>query len=103
MESAAIGIPDEIKGQVAIIFVVLKENFEPSDIIKSEIMENFIRKIGKAFAPKDVVFVSGLPKTRNAKVMRRIIRSAYLGEPLGDTSALVNPEILEEIKSKGIG
>jgi len=101
VESAAIGIPDEIKGQVAVIFAVLKEGVEPSEDIKREIMESIINKLGKALAPKDIIFVSGLPKTRNAKVMRRLIRAAYLGEPLGDTSALVNPEVLEEIKKKG--
>ena len=103
VESAAIGIPDEVKGQVAVLFVVLKEGYSPSDDIKREIMENVVRKMGKALAPKDVVFVSGLPKTRNAKVMRRLIRAAYLGEDLGDTSALVNPEVLEEIREKGRG
>ena len=66
-------------------------------------MENIVKKMGKALAPKDVVFVSGLPKTRNAKVMRRLIRAAYLGEDLGDTSALVNPEVLEEIRRRGRG
>jgi acetyl-CoA synthetase len=48
--------------------------------------------------PKEIIFVSDLPKTRNAKVMRRIIRSAYLGEEPGDTSSLVNPEIVGEIR-----
>jgi acetyl-CoA synthetase len=52
--------------------------------------------MGKPLAPSEVRFVSDLPKTRNAKVMRRMIRAAYLGEPLGDSSALVNPESLAE-------
>jgi acetyl-CoA synthetase len=55
--------------------------------------------MGKAFALKEVYFVSDLPKTRNAKIMRRVIRNAYLNEPLGDISSLVNPECLEEIKN----
>jgi acetyl-CoA synthetase len=54
--------------------------------------------LGKPFAPKDIVFVKDLPKTRNAKVMRRMIRSAYLGIDPGDTSSLVNPEAVEEIR-----
>ena len=54
--------------------------------------------LGKALAPKEIVFVTDIPKTRNAKVMRRIVRAAYLGEKLGDTSALENPASLEEIK-----
>ena len=54
--------------------------------------------MGKSLAPKAILFVSDLPKTRNAKVMRRMIRSAYLGQNPGDTSSLVNPEAVEEIK-----
>jgi acetyl-CoA synthetase len=54
--------------------------------------------IGKPLAPREILFVSDLPKTRNAKVMRRIIRAAYLGEDPGDTSSLVNPEAVEEIR-----
>jgi acetyl-CoA synthetase len=54
--------------------------------------------MGKPLTPRDVLFVSDLPKTRNAKVMRRMIRAAYLGEDPGDTSSLVNPEAVDEIK-----
>jgi len=57
-----------------------------------------VAEMGKPLAPKAILFVSDLPKTRNAKVMRRMIRSAYLGQNLGDTSSLVNPEAVEEIK-----
>ena len=57
--------------------------------------------MGKPLAPSHIHFVSALPKTRNAKVMRRVIRSAYLGEDPGDLSALENPQVVEEIK--GIG
>ena len=55
-------------------------------------------QLGKPLAPKAVCFVRDIPKTRNAKVMRRVIRSAYLGEEPGDLSALVNPEAVEEIR-----
>jgi acetyl-CoA synthetase len=54
--------------------------------------------LGKALAPRDVLFIGDIPKTRNAKVMRRVARAAYLGEHLGDTSALENPSALEEIR-----
>jgi len=57
-----------------------------------------VAALGKPLAPKSVLFVSDLPKTRNAKVMRRMVRAAYLGEPLGDTSSLVNPAAVEEIR-----
>jgi acetyl-CoA synthetase len=54
--------------------------------------------LGKALAPKEIVFVTDIPKTRNAKVMRRVVRAAYLGEKLGDISALENPASLDQIK-----
>jgi len=57
--------------------------------------------MGKPLAPKEILFVSDLPKTRNAKVMRRMIRSAYLGLDLGDTSSLVNAETIDEIRGLG--
>jgi acetyl-CoA synthetase len=62
-------------------------------------LENgFAAHLGKALAPKEIVFVGDIPKTRNAKVMRPIVRAAYLGEKLGDTSALENPSSLDQIK-----
>jgi acetyl-CoA synthetase len=62
-------------------------------------LENaFAVQLGKALAPKEVLVVGDISKTRNAKVMRRVVRAAYLGEKLGDTSALENPASLDEIK-----
>jgi acetyl-CoA synthetase len=62
-------------------------------------LENaFAAHVGKALAPRDVIFVGDIPKTRNAKVMRRVVRAAYLDENLGDTSALENPASFDEIK-----
>jgi acetyl-CoA synthetase len=58
----------------------------------------FAAHLGKALAPKEVLLVGDIPKTRNAKVMRRVVRAAYLCEKLGDTSALENPASLDEIK-----
>jgi acetyl-CoA synthetase len=57
-----------------------------------------VEEMGKPLAPKEILFVSDLPKTRNAKVMRRMVRAAYLGLDPGDISSLVNPEAVEEIK-----
>ncbi len=97
VEAAAIGIPDEIKGTALVTFVVLNQAVPPSDDLRKELKDLIVASMGKALAPKAVLFVSDLPKTRNAKVMRRMIRSAYLGQPLGDTSSLVNPEAVDEI------
>ena len=66
--------------------------------MRSELKQMIIDEMGKPLASKAVLFVSDLPKTRNAKVMRRMIRAAYLGQEPGDTSSLVNPEAVKEIK-----
>jgi acetyl-CoA synthetase len=101
-EAAAIGVPDSIKGEALVCFCVLKKdaNWSGSSRIAlaAELKENVARDLGKALAPREVVFVGDIPKTRNAKVMRRIVRAAYLGEKLGDTSSLENPASLDEIK-----
>jgi acetyl-CoA synthetase len=98
IEAAAIGVPDEIKGSEVVAFVVLKSSAGPQDILRQELHALVVRAMGKPLAPREIRFVSDLPKTRNAKVMRRIIRSAYLGQDAGDTSSLVNPEAIEEIR-----
>jgi acetyl-CoA synthetase len=98
VESAAIGVPHEVKGSELVVFVVLMKSVQPSDALRKELHDMIVAEMGKPLAPKDVLFVSDLPKTRNAKVMRRMIRAAYLGQELGDTSSLVNPEAVEEIR-----
>jgi len=97
-EAAAIGVPDEIKGEAVVAFVVLRPDIVPDEGLRTALVERIIKEMGKPFAPKTVRFVGDIPKTRNAKVMRRVIRSVYLGEPPGDVSALVNPEAVEEIQ-----
>ena len=97
-EAAAIGVPDSIKGEALVCFCVLKKGANGDLALAGELKKNVGRDLGKALAPREVVFVADIPKTRNAKVMRRIVRAAYLGEKLGDTSALENPASLDEIK-----
>ena len=97
-EAAAVGVPDPIKGEALVCFCVLRKGVNGDVDLAAELKGNVARDLGKALAPHDVLFVGDIPKTRNAKVMRRIVRAAYLGEKLGDTSALENPSSLEEIK-----
>ena len=97
-EAAAIGVPDSIKGEALVCFCVLKKDANGDPTLAGELKKNVGRDLGKALAPREVVFVADIPKTRNAKVMRRIVRAVYLGEKLGDTSALENPASLDEIK-----
>ncbi len=97
-EAAAIGVPHPIKGDVAIIFAVLKPNQDASDAA-AETLRRFIGdQLGAALRPDRVVFVSDLPKTRNAKIMRRVIRAAWLGLDAGDISALENPTAVDVIR-----
>ncbi len=97
-EAAAIGVPHEIKLNELVVFCVLVPGVEPSEQLREELKQSLITAMGKPLTPKAVLFVSDLPKTRNAKVMRRMIRAAYLGEDPGDTSSLVNPEAVDEIR-----
>jgi len=92
VEAAAIGVPHEIKGSEIIAFCVIQPGTEISDTLRDDLRDLVAKAMGKPLTPGAVLFVSALPMTRNAKVMRRMIRSAYLGLDPGDTSSLVNPE-----------
>lgn len=98
IEAAAIGIPHEVKGSELVIFCVLSPEFEHSRALAASLQAMVTEELGKPLAPREVLFVKDLPKTRNAKVMRRMIRAAYLEEDPGDTSSLVNPEAVEAIR-----
>ncbi|GGP20653.1 AMP-dependent synthetase [Thermocladium modestius] len=97
IESACIGIPDELKGETVMCFVVPRQ-WSGLEELKIRLIEEVANSMGKAFAPRGVVFVKALPKTRNAKIMRRVIRSIYLGKDPGDLSSLDNPDAVEEIR-----
>ena len=99
VEAAAIGVPDPVKGMALVLFAVCRPGVRGDDALKDELRKSVIAAMGKPLAPKDILFVSDLPKTRNAKVMRRMIRAAYLGQEPGDTSSLVNPEVVAEIRA----
>jgi acetyl-CoA synthetase len=119
LEAAAIGVPDELKGQALVCFCVLRPGndveagLHPSTTARGALSEVegqtrpalvdrlkalVASRLGKPLRPEAILFVRDLPKTRNAKVMRRVIRSAYLGEAPGDLSSLENPQAVEEIR-----
>ncbi|MBC8106832.1 MAG: AMP-binding protein, partial [Anaerolineae bacterium] len=99
-EAAAIGVPDELKGQALVCFCVLKPGNDASDPkLKTRLVERIVKDLGKPLTPKDILFVRDIPKTRNAKVLRRVIRAAYLGQDPGDTSSLENPAAVEEVRT----
>ena len=97
-EAAAVGVPDSIKGEALVCFCVLKKDANGDVDLANDLKKKVGTELGKALAPKEILFVADIPKTRNAKVMRRIVRAAYLGEKPGDTSALENPASVEEIQ-----
>jgi len=103
VEAAAIGVPDEMKGQALVCFCVLKTGEAGDAALADRLKALVAERLGKPLRPEAIAFVADLPKTRNAKVMRRVIRAAYLGEDAGDLSSLENPQAVEEIRAAGQG
>ncbi|MGB0428980.1 MAG: acetate--CoA ligase [Bacteroidia bacterium] len=99
VESAVVGYPHEIKGQSIYAYVVCETMPDDVPEARAEIIETVVEEIGKIAKPELIQFVSGLPKTRSGKIMRRILRKVAEGEPdkLGDTSTLLDPKIVDEI------
>lgn len=98
-ESAVVGIPDEIKGEAPIAFIVYKGTKNQEEL-KKEVVEQIKKEIGPIALPKEVYLVEDLPKTRSGKIMRRILKKLFSGEEMGDLSTLSNPEIVEKIKKQ---
>jgi len=96
-ESAAVGIPDEVKGEAIWCFVVTKPGAEAGDGLAGELSALVAEHLGKAFKPSRIVFVPELPRTRSAKIVRRAIRATVSGEDPGDLSSLENPSALEAL------
>ena len=98
-ESAAVGVPDELKGEALVCFVILRPGREPSDALAAELKDLVAGALGKPLRPHEVHFVSDLPRTRNAKILRRVVRSVYTGADPGDLSSLENPSALAAISA----
>jgi acetyl-CoA synthetase len=98
-EAAAIGVPDPIKGEALVCFCVLKPENETSEKLREELRAAVAEQLGKPLKPEELKFLDDLPKTRNAKIMRRIIRAAYLNQHPGDLSALENPQSVEAVRN----
>jgi acetyl-CoA synthetase len=102
-EAAAVGVPHKVKGEVAWVFCALVPGAEPSEELALELRGLAAAELGKAFAPERVLFVSALPKTRSAKIVRRAVRAKAVGDDPGDLSSVENPETLEEIAAASAG
>jgi acetyl-CoA synthetase len=97
VEAAAIGVPDEQKGQSISCFAVTRAGTASTDQLAEEIKETVQARLGKTMVPRSIFFVDDLPKTRTGKLVRRAIRAHHLNEPQGDLSSLDNPAALEAI------
>jgi acetyl-CoA synthetase len=99
-EAAVIGKTHEIKGQGISAFVTLKEGIQSGDALKQELMNHVARKIGSIARPDDIFFTAELPKTRSAKIMRRLLRDIAEGRILGDTTTLADPAVVAKLKEQ---
>lgn len=104
VESAVVGYPHEIKGQGIFAFVIIQEECS-QEALEAELKELINTEIGPIAKPDRIQVVSGLPKTRSGKIMRRILRKIASGDVsnLGDTSTLLDPSVVEEIKEAVLG
>jgi acetyl-CoA synthetase len=98
-EAAVVGMPHDIKGEAIYAYIVLKEGHHPSEELRKALVNHIRKVIGPVATPDVIQFVSGLPKTRSGKIMRRILRKVAAGiyDDLGDTSTLADPSVVEEI------
>jgi acetyl-CoA synthetase len=99
-EAAVIGKTHEIKGQGISAFVTLKEGIAGSDALKDELKTHVSTKIGSIAKPDDIFFTAELPKTRSAKIMRRLLRDIAEGRVLGDTTTLADPTVIAKLKEQ---
>ncbi len=104
VESAVVGFPHEIKGQGVYAYVITDKKHSEDELSKQDILETVARIIGPIAKPDKIQFVNGLPKTRSGKIMRRILRKIAEGETenLGDTTTLLDPGIVDEIKNNKV-
>lgn len=98
-EAAAIGVPDPVKGTAIVCVCVLREAADAASA-RQDIASAVVKGLGSAFRPKEIVLCRDLPKTRNMKIMRRVVRAALLGQEPGDLSSLVNPEAVTALQGQ---
>jgi acetyl-CoA synthetase len=98
VEAAAVGLPDEVKGEQLWGYVVLSPGVAPDDGLRTELVDLVAAHLGKSFRPAGIRFVRTLPKTRSAKVVRRVVRAAATGGDPGDLSSLEDPAALDAVR-----
>jgi acetyl-CoA synthetase len=98
-EAAVVGMADPIKGEVIVLFVILREGYKPDNNLKKTVIDSIRSQIGPFATPQDVHFVEKLPKTRSGKIMRRILRAIVEDKPIGDVTTLEDEASVAEIKT----
>lgn len=98
-EAAAVGVPDPVKGESLVVFAVLRSGATDTPELRRALSDLVVGEMGKALSPRSIEIVRELPKTRNAKVLRRVVRAVYLGNDPGDLSSLENQGAVEAIRS----
>ena len=96
-EAAVVPVPDKIRGEVPVAFVVLEKG-KPSDELKKNLIQDVRKRIGPIATLKEIYFVEDLPKTRSGKIMRRILKGLLSGKEIKNVSTLVNPDSVKKIK-----
>ena len=96
-EASVIGVPDEVKGEAIVTFVVLADGFKTSDALTKKLETHLVRALGPPFRPRAIHVVPALPKTQSGKIIRRLIRRAYLEQPLGDLTTVDNPDLFSHL------
>ena len=97
-DAAAVAVPDPVKGSAVACAVVAVADETPGPELAAALSDAVVTGLGASFRPKQLLFVRDLPRTRNLKTMRRVIRAVLLAEEPGDLSTLVNPEAVEELR-----
>jgi acetyl-CoA synthetase len=98
-EAAVCGVPDPIKGEVIIAFLVPKQGVEVNDDLRKGVIESVRRDIGAIATPQQIYFVSKLPKTRSGKIMRRLLKAIASNEKIGDVSTLEDGAAVSEVQA----
>jgi acetyl-CoA synthetase len=99
-ECAVVAAPHDIKGEVPVAFVVLRQGQTPSKELETELTQQVVKSIGPTAKPGKIVLTDALPKTRSGKIMRRILKAIVKGEAVGDVTTLMNPEAVQDLKEK---
>jgi acetyl-CoA synthetase len=102
-EAAVCGRSDALTGQAIVAYVTLRGGFESSVEMLEELRDHVAKVIGPIAKPANIVFTPELPKTRSGKIMRRLLRDVAENRPLGDTTTLADPAVVEEIKTRAVG